>query len=127
MVTDDFTIPSGFQVKRAYEAPEPDDGYRVLADRMWPRGVTKEAAHIDEWAKEITPSTELRRWFHEDPEGRRDEFADRYREELAVTASRVTLVRLRGLARTKPPVTLVTAVKDPGRSHIPVLMQALGE
>lgn len=127
MTDDSFTIPNGFQVKRAYEAPAPDDGYRVLVDRLWPRGVTKDAAGIDEWAKDITPSTELRRWFHEDPPGRRAEFADRYRAELAGRAAREALVRLRGLARTKPPVTLVTAVKEPGNSHIPVLMEELGE
>ncbi|WP_280401429.1 DUF488 domain-containing protein [Nocardia carnea] len=127
MTDDDFSVPSGFQVKRAYEAPETDDGYRVLVDRLWPRGVTKDAARIDEWAKDITPSTDLRRWFHEDPPGRGEEFADRYREELANRDARETLVRLRGLARTNPPVTLVTAVKEPGKSHIPVLMQALGE
>lgn len=127
MTDETFTVPSGFRVKRAYEAPEPDDGYRVLVDRLWPRGVTKSAARIDEWAKDVTPSTELRRWFHEDPQNRRDDFADRYREELADRAARESLVRLRGLARTNPPVTLVTAVKDPGNSHIPVLLQTLGE
>lgn len=127
MTDETYPIPSGFQVKRAYEAPEPDDGYRVLVDRLWPRGVTESAARIDEWAKDLTPSTELRRWFHEGPESRRDEFADRYREELTGRTARESLVRLRGLARTNPPITLVTAVKDPGNSHIPVLLQALGE
>ncbi|MFI5719809.1 DUF488 domain-containing protein [Nocardia sp. NPDC051750] len=122
-----LTIPSGFQVKRAYEAPEPADGYRVLVDRLWPRGVTKSAARIDEWAKDITPSSELRHWFHEDPPGRRDEFADRLREELFAPAAHEILVRLRGLARTNPPVTLVTAVKDPGSSHVPVILDILGE
>lgn len=127
MTDDTYSGPSGFRVKRVYEAAEPDDGYRVLVDRLWPRGVTKDAARIDEWAKDLTPSTELRRWFHEDPVGRRDEFADRYREELAGRTAREILVRLRGLARTNPPVTLVTAVKDPDSSHIPVLMEALSE
>ncbi|MEU1983480.1 DUF488 family protein [Nocardia sp. NPDC019395] len=127
MTDDPHTAPAGFQVKRIYEAPEPDDGYRVLVDRLWPRGVAKATAHIDEWAKDITPSSELRRWFHEDPPGRHDEFTDRYREELSARTAHEILVRLRGLARTKPPVTLVTAVKDPDNSHVPVLLQMLRE
>ncbi|MET8798231.1 DUF488 family protein [Nocardia sp. NPDC004568] len=122
-----FTPPPGFQVKRVYEAPAVEDGYRVLVDRLWPRGLAKAAAGIDEWAKEITPSTELRRWFHEDPDGRRAEFADRYRAELAEPAARESLRRLRERAGSSPPVTLVTAVKEPGHSHVPVLAEQLGD
>ncbi|MGW0004059.1 DUF488 domain-containing protein [Nocardia grenadensis] len=121
------TPPPGFQVKRVYEAPAADDGYRVLVDRLWPRGLAKAAARIDEWPKEITPSTELRRWFHEDPDGRRTEFADRYRTELAEPAAREILNRLRERAGSNPPVTLVTAVKEPGHSHVPVLVEQLRE
>src|SRR5665213_1165339 len=70
------------RIKRAYEAADDDDGYRVLVDRLWPRGVSKEKARLDTWMKEIAPSTELRRWFGHDPE-RWDEFQHRYRAELA--------------------------------------------
>ncbi|MGW5384742.1 DUF488 domain-containing protein [Nocardia sp. NPDC003963] len=119
------TPPPGFQVKRVYEAPEPGDGYRVLVDRLWPRGVAKAAARIDEWAKDITPSTELRRWFHEDPEHRRAEFTERYRDELAAPAARDILDRLRERVAADPPVTLLTAVKEPGHSHVPVLVEQL--
>ncbi len=115
------------QVRRIYDDAQKSDGTRILVDRVWPRGVSKDKAELDDWVKDVAPSTELRRWFHEDPESRRDDFADRYREELAGRTAREVLVRLRGLARTNPPVTLVTAVKDPDNSHIPVLMQSLGE
>lgn len=127
-MTDD-SLPSapGFRIKRAYDPPEPDDGYRVLVDRLWPRGVAKTEARIDEWPREVTPSADLRRWFHQDPESRRAEFTERYRDELAAPAARETLDRLRGLARDRPPVTLVTAVKDPAHSHVPVLVAQLCE
>ena len=69
-------------LKRAYEPASPDDGYRVLVDRLWPRGVSKEQARLDEWLRDIAPSDELRRWFHRNPE-RRDEFRARYLAELA--------------------------------------------
>ncbi|WP_328388101.1 DUF488 domain-containing protein [Nocardia sp. NBC_00416] len=125
MTDESLTLPPGFQVKRVYEAPERDDGYRVLVDRLWPRGVAKAAARIDEWAKDITPSTELRRWFHENPDGRRAEFAQRYRDELSGPAAREILAGLRERAGASPPVTLVTAVKEPGHSHVPVLVERL--
>ena len=67
------------KIKRAYIDAGPEDGYRILVDRLWPRGVTKEAAAVDEWAKEITPSTELRKWF-----GHREENFDKFREQYLV-------------------------------------------
>jgi uncharacterized protein YeaO (DUF488 family) len=127
MTDEILTPPPGFQVKRVYEAPEPGDGYRVLVDRLWPRGLAKTVAQIDEWPKEITPSTELRRWFHEDPDHRRAEFIERYRAELADPAAREVLDRLRERGRDNPPVTLVTAVREPGHSHVPVLAGQLAE
>ena len=69
------------RLKRAYDAAEPGDGYRVLVDRLWPRGVSKERARLDEWARELAPSAELRTWFGHDPE-RFAEFERRYRAEL---------------------------------------------
>lgn len=70
-----------FTTKRIYEAAEPDDGYRVLVDRLWPRGVSKERAALDEWAKDIAPSTELRKWFSHDP-AKYAEFTKRYIDEV---------------------------------------------
>lgn len=69
-------------VKRVHDEPAPEDGFRVLVDRLWPRGVSKERARLDVWLKDVSPSTELRTWFHAEPD-RFDEFAVRYREELA--------------------------------------------
>ena len=69
-------------VKRVYDEPADDDGYRVLVDRLWPRGLSKQQAHLDEWDKELGPSTELRKWFGHDP-ARWDEFRRRYHVELA--------------------------------------------
>ncbi|MBP3036005.1 DUF488 family protein [Arthrobacter sp. zg-ZUI100] len=71
--------PGGIRVRRIYE--EPDGGYRVLVDRLWPRGVSKEKAHLDEWLKELAPSTDLRKWFGH-LQDRWDQFVQRYREEL---------------------------------------------
>ncbi len=70
-----------FFIKRVYEEVEKDDGYRVLVDRLWPRGVSKEKAKLDEWAKNIAPSTELRKWFNHDPK-KFKEFVKRYKKEL---------------------------------------------
>jgi uncharacterized protein YeaO (DUF488 family) len=69
------------RLKRAYDAPAPDDGYRVLVDRIWPRGVSKEKARLDEWLKELAPSSGLRKWFNHEPD-KWEEFIDRYFKEL---------------------------------------------
>lgn len=71
------------ELKRAYDPASPADGYRVYVDRLWPRGLSHETFHYDEWDKEIAPSTELREWFHADPDGRWEEFEKRYGAELA--------------------------------------------
>lgn len=96
------------RLKRAYEPPSPEDGTRVLVDRLWPRGVRKAEAVIDCWLKEIAPSSELRRWFGHDP-SRWEEFRRRYRAELS---SRPELLnRLRALAE-QGTLTLVYAARD---------------
>ena len=82
------------RAKRAYEAAEPGDGYRVLIDHVWPRGVSRERAHLDEWARELAPSDELRKWFDHVPE-RFGEFRTRYRTELAAKSERVEELRRR--------------------------------
>ena len=113
----------GFQVRRVYDPPEPEDGVRVLVDRLWPRGLSKERAAVDHWPKELTPSGELRTWYHAHPE-QYDEFERRYREELALPEREDSVRHLRGLAR-KGPVTLLSAVRDPSHSHVPVLLAHL--
>ncbi|MFI6104221.1 DUF488 domain-containing protein [Streptomyces sp. NPDC051310] len=110
-------------VRRIYDAAEDGDGTRVLVDRLWPRGVSKADARVDEWPKALTPSTELRRWYHAG-EGTYEEFRERYETELAGPDAAEALDGLRGLVR-KGPVTLLTAAKEPGRSHAQVLVELL--
>src|SRR5262245_16091253 len=111
------------RVRRVYEAPEPADGARVLVDRIWPRGLPKEEAALDEWAKNAAPSTELRTWYGHDHE-RFEEFRRRYREELADPAHREAVEHLHDLAR-RGPLTLLTATKSPEYSQAPVLADVL--
>lgn len=79
-------------VKRVYDDPDGDDGFRVYVDRLWPRGESKEKFHYDLWAKDAAPSTELREWFHADPEGRWTEFEKRYTAELDAAQSTRDLI-----------------------------------
>jgi uncharacterized protein YeaO (DUF488 family) len=114
------------RVRRVYDPPEDGDGTRVLVDRLWPRGVSKERAAIDVWLKDITPSDELRSWYHQDRSGaRHDVFVERYRTELDDPAHTEAVERLVGLVREGGPVTLITAVKDVADSHVPVLVDHL--
>lgn len=106
------------RVRRIYDEPEP--GCRVLVDRVWPRGVSKEHAALDEWCQEIAPSTELRKWYGHDPE-KFGEFRDRYRTELRDHAE--TLDHLRKLPR---PLILLTATRDVEHSQAAVLAELLG-
>lgn len=109
-------------LKRIYVAASETDGKRILVDRLWPRGIKKELAKIDLWAKEITPSNELRKWYHEDIDAHWDEFQQRYRTELASHASQVEELRKLALQHD---ITLITAAKNEGRSHISILKQVL--
>ncbi|WP_432057515.1 DUF488 domain-containing protein [Streptomyces sp. bgisy022] len=111
------------RVRRVYEPPEPEDGVRVLVDRLWPRGLAKDAARVDEWPKELTPSTELRRWYHAE-ERPYEEFRARYEAELAAPGAAQLLDQVRQLARDGD-VTLLTASKTPERSHAEVLLRLL--
>jgi uncharacterized protein YeaO (DUF488 family) len=111
------------RVRRVYDPQEDGDGTRVLVDRLWPRGVAKDRARIDRWLKDLTPSNELRSWYHEDRSGTRyDDFVDRYRAELADPSHTAAVRELVELVRAGGPVTLVTAVKDIPHSHVPVLV-----
>ncbi|HET8614910.1 MAG TPA: DUF488 family protein [Actinomycetales bacterium] len=111
------------KVRRVYEDPNDDDGTRVLVDRLWPRGVSKERAALAEWCKQVAPSPELRRWFGHDPE-RYDQFVRRYHDELASGEQREALERLRRVARTGT-LTLVTATKDEDHCAAEVLYELL--
>ncbi|MFC4496757.1 DUF488 domain-containing protein [Streptomyces ovatisporus] len=118
---------SRVRVRRVYEQADPgEDGLRVLVDRVWPRGVKKEDARLDEWAKEVSPSTELRKWYAHDRE-RYGEFAERYRAELAEPRAREALERLKEQASGRT-LTLLTSVKEEqlDRSHVAVLKEELG-
>lgn len=108
--------------KRAYDKPEKSDGVRVLVDRLWPRGVSKDEAKIDDWIKPLTPSSELRAWYHADKEKRFEEFAEKYAAELKEKKDLKDLFKEKYTSQT---VTLVSANKDLARSHIPTLMKFL--
>lgn len=107
------------RVRRVYDDVSPDDGARVLVDRVWPRGLRKDAARLDEWAKDVAPSTELRTWYRHDP-AKFDEFRRRYTTELDGPSQQEALGRLRALA-AKGPVTLLTATKEVNLSQAAVL------
>jgi uncharacterized protein YeaO (DUF488 family) len=110
-------------LKRVYDEPEPGDGTRVLVDRLWPRGLSKERAHVDLWLKEIAPSSQLRTWFGHEPE-KFAEFRRRYEAELASETGHVALTKLRDLAKQKP-VTLVFAAHDTEHANAVVLRDLL--
>lgn len=110
-------------MKRIYEPPEPADGYRVLVDRLWPRGLRKESAALDEWARDVAPSDALRRWFHANP-ARWDTFEARYRDELTSPLRLAILARLRALAAHRR-VTLLYAVKDEARNHARIIADTI--
>jgi uncharacterized protein YeaO (DUF488 family) len=107
-----------YQVKRIYNEPSASDGYRVLVDRLWPRGVSKEQAMLDDWLKEVAPSAELRTWFGHEPE-RFEEFKVRYETELD---SNPAVKRLQALVRDHKTITLLYAAKDPVVNHAQVLL-----
>jgi uncharacterized protein YeaO (DUF488 family) len=114
-----------YRVKRAYEAVAKADGKRVLVDRLWPRGVSKEDAELELWAKDATPSNELRKWLHSH-NGEYAEFVARYNAELDGDAQQAALAEVREL-HARHTVTLITAAKDVDHSHVPVLLKRLRE
>ena len=109
------------RLKRAYEPPAASDGYRVLVDRLWPRGVRREAARLDEWARELAPSAELRRWFGHDPE-RFEEFRRRYTDELAGQEEKLRELRRRA---REGALTLVYSARDVEHNDAVVLAEIL--
>jgi uncharacterized protein YeaO (DUF488 family) len=109
------------RLKRAYDPAEPTDGHRVLIDRLWPRGVSRDRAKLDAWQKELAPSKELRQWFDHEPE-RFDEFRRRYIEELRSQRPRLTALRRRARTGT---LTLVYSAHDTERNDAVVLADVL--
>jgi uncharacterized protein YeaO (DUF488 family) len=112
-------MASDVRTKRIYDAAEAGDGYRVLVDHVWPRGVSKERADLDEWAKELAPSGELRKWFDHVPE-RFAEFRDRYIDELAGQAAKIGELAERA---KKGPVTVLYAAKDTEHNNAVVVAE----
>src|SRR5215813_5632458 len=110
-----------FVAKRVYEPAAKDDGYRVLVDKLWPRGLTKAKAHVDLWLKEIAPSTKLRKWFGHEPE-KWPEFQKRYRAEL----SKETLTRVRNLEKKHKKITLLYGAISEERNQAVALLKILG-
>lgn len=112
------------QIKRAYDEPDNDDGCRVLADRLWPRGVSKEDLKHDEWFKELAPSDELRKWFNHDPD-KFEEFSKRYKKELEDHQEQID--KLLSLHEENDKLTLVYAAKDEEHNNAVVLKDYLEE
>lgn len=105
-------------LKRVYEKSSPEDGYRVLVDRLWPRGLSKEKAEIDEWNQDLAPSTELRHWFHHDPE-LWEEFSEKYLQELQSNDESEKFLQQH---KNQEKITLVYAAKDEEHCH-PIILK----
>jgi len=116
-------MDTDIKVRRVYDDPSPEDGARVLVDRIWPRGLRKDAARLDDWPKDVAPSTELRTWYQHDP-AKFDEFRRRYIAELATPGAQAAVARLRALAADGP-LTLLTATRDLNLSQAAVLAGVL--
>ena len=109
-------------IKRAYAPEGPEDGFRVYIDRLWPRGLSHETFHYNLWDKDIAPSTELREWFHQDPDGRWVEFEEKYKKELLQNPA---LPQLKAYIATKPIVTLLYSSHDEVHNNAVVLKSVL--
>ena len=112
------------QLKRVYESPEESDGYRILTDRLWPRGISREKAALDLWAKDMAPSSELRKWFGHDPE-KFEKFKKRYAEELSGNPDTEKFISLIREELQKGPVTLLYGAKDEIHNQAAVLKEFL--
>ena len=112
---------TNIRIKRAYEEPDGEDGTRILVDRLWPRGLTKEEAKVDLWLKDVAPSTELRKWFAHDP-AKWAEFRSRYLEELKGKKEQLSLLRQEA---AKEAVTLVYGAKDQQHNEAVILQRLL--
>ncbi len=108
--------------KRAYEPSSPEDGFRIYVDRLWPRGLSHETFHYDLWDKEVAPSTELRKWFHENPTAEWAEFEERYKNELLQNPA---FAELKQLISDKPKITLLYSSHDTLHNNALVLQHLL--
>lgn len=106
-------------IKRIYEPGSVKDGYRILVDRLWPRGIKKENAHVDKWLKEVAPSTELRKWFNHEPE-KWETFSAKYKDELKMSPA---LDELYAATHDHKTVTLLYGAKDEEHNHAFILKQ----
>jgi len=106
------------KLKRVYEDYSNDDGYRVLVDRLWPRGMKKEHLHYDMWAKDIAPSADIRQWFHDDIKDHWEEFSNMYKKELTKSEAVKKFVEA---IKDKDTVTLLYASKEPEHNHAKIL------
>ena len=111
------------KIKRVYDPVSADDGKRILVDRLWPRGIKKEKAHIDEWLKEISPSNELRKWYSHDP-AKWAEFKKRYKQELAGEGERLKKIKAEARKQT---VTLLFSSKELERNNAVALKEMLDQ
>ena len=118
-----MAAPAQVRVRRVYEVPDPADGRRVLVDRLWPRGLSRSRAALDEWLKTVAPSDELRRWYGHQPE-KFATFQQRYEQELRSPERSGAVGHLRELAR-QGPLTLLTATRDAEHSEAAVLAELL--
>jgi uncharacterized protein YeaO (DUF488 family) len=118
-------LDAALRIARIYDPPASSDGIRVLVDRLWPRGLSKEAAALDDWCRDVAPSTDLRRWYAHDP-AKTAEFELRYRAELKLPEPAAALVSLRALCR-RGPATLLTASKALDISHAALLARVVPE
>jgi uncharacterized protein YeaO (DUF488 family) len=114
-------MPRQVQIRRIYDPAEASDGYRVLVDHVWPRGISRDRARLDQWAREIAPSDDLRKWFSHDPE-RFEEFRARYRDELAAHSEAIEALRERA---DKGRLTIVYAARDRAHNNAVVLAELL--
>ncbi len=111
------------KIKRIYDEPMPEDGYRVLVDRLWPRGLTRERAHVDEWLKEAGPSDDLRKWFHKHPE-KWEEFKACYTEELKKKSDLLSKIAQKG---SRGRVTLLFSYRDLEHNQATVIKEFIEE
>jgi uncharacterized protein YeaO (DUF488 family) len=112
-------------IKRVYDEPAPSDGTRILVDRLWPRGLTKDRAALDNWLRDLAPSDELRHWYHSHPE-QWSEFRKKYIRELSRPEATEALDQLYRLAHAAKPLTLLFASKNEDRNNAVVLKEFLG-
>jgi uncharacterized protein YeaO (DUF488 family) len=121
VIEDELRVSMNLKIKRVYEQPDEDDGMRILVDRLWPRGLTKEKANVDLWLKEIAPSTELRKWFVHDPDKWRG-FRGRYETELRHKEDLVEFLKQKA---KKEKITLIYGARDQKHNEALVLKQFL--